>query len=741
MSQRFLRGVAALVGALSLAVIPLSASAAPTLNWTDLSGQLTTRTNRPVWAMAYASPYWFYTDGHDLWDGGQVYRYDGQTQTNITVNVRNAGISRVDDIVSDGTSVLFLKGVAAKNNQFEVLKYTNGSYLNVSSAIRGAFSNNEGLKSVVGRNGDWYLTTSNLRVLKWNGTTANPSGITLPSSLQEILNVYQNENTSGYFSYCSDSIENNACSLKIVPISGGQWLLTSGKSAYHTNGAWRDSVFYKYNGSTFTDITDTVRSVIGGAPLTAVSSNGDTAIVTAIGFGGGESLSTFVSGSDVRKITLPCNHDLWLVCDPLLTEKAIWTGSRWILPGNNKYLYTLTSDGIVTFVGEMRDYFIDGASNGNGTILLGGAVSVLGNTQPTSPLTAKLSKVTEGTATTNNTTTNTTNQTSSGIASWTWLTPNQNTIRRDENLTFNIGAWDADGLSRIEIVVNGSTVKTCELGGATGNQNCAVSLWGGNYPLGTVASMNAKITDAKGNAAWTPIQNINVLAASNAGTTTNTTQPTSDIPTSHWSWSSPETATLATNQSVLFTVGAWDGDGMRSADFYVNGYVWQTCSFGDVKSNVECAVVLNGANWNVGGGVYVNAKLTDAKGNVTWTAFRQYAVVAATSNATTNSTSNTTSQTTSVDSQPGWVTIASNRDGGFHTGDAVTFTANGGDANGIKKIEIYVDGVLVKTCAGTSACAYSTTASSGRSVIYYGATLYDNAGYSSWSGYKSINRI
>ena len=87
--------------------------------WSDISDKLNVRKNRPVWASAFAHPYWYLTDGQELYTGGHVWKTDGSVMTDITAEVRKAGLNRVDDIVTDGTTVIFLKNVVSATRNFE----------------------------------------------------------------------------------------------------------------------------------------------------------------------------------------------------------------------------------------------------------------------------------------------------------------------------------------------------------------------------------------------------------------------------------------------------------------------------------------------------------------------------------------------------------------------------------------------------------------------------------------------
>ena len=141
--KRFISIVATL--ATVLITVPFTAvpaaQAGGSLTWTDISAQLSERNNRPIWAMAYANGSWFYTDGHDLWNGGQAYRYDGATQVNMTADLRNAGINRVDEIVSDGAdTAIFLQDIVRLDDTLRIVVDKNGTLYNATNVIRGAFS-------------------------------------------------------------------------------------------------------------------------------------------------------------------------------------------------------------------------------------------------------------------------------------------------------------------------------------------------------------------------------------------------------------------------------------------------------------------------------------------------------------------------------------------------------------------------------------------------------------------------
>ena len=902
-------------------------------SWSEISGQLTTRTNRPVWAMAYANGNWFYTDGQDLWNGGQAYRYDGATQVNITTDLRNAGINRVDDIVSDGQNTWFLQNVAQKNNSFIVVSY-NGNYTNISSTLRSYFNSDEGMVSIKGKNGTWGIVTSKGRVYLWNQSNNTLSQVNYNSSvnLSDLSYGYAAFNSWGGYGYYLP--------LTVNPVANG-WLVTSQNQNADVRLTLR-----KTDGTT-QDVTSSFSQL---NRVSFAGSNGNTVLL------GGAKAGQY-SGSalyDVRMYTYDGNsvkqistnvdtiakYQVFNVINS--TVIVTWDGNAWAILGANKNLARYDGN-FVDYLGETRDYFVTGASNGNGTILFGGAISTLGTYAPTNPLTAKLVKVIDN-GTTGSTSNNTSNQqTQNGISFWSWSDPNQTTIRRDQFLSYNVGAWSSRGINSIQIYVNGSVRQTCNLGNATGNQQCSTSLYGGDYALGTNVSVNAKITDGSGQVAWTTLQNLNVtdvngstsnpsdisawttidptgsvlnrnatltfhvnanatnglsrievyangsvirtcnfsqsygnqtcdttvygstygagtqltlnakatgwngqtawsdtktLSIQDTGTSNSGSNSSTNLQGSTWVWSTPESWMIKQGENTIFHVGAYAQNGISKIEMIVNGNVANTCNLGTAYGNQECAITISGSNYTAGTNVFVNAKVTDANGNIMWSPSRSYWI--ATSSTPAPSTSNSTqtwiwnhpdmttlsagqtvdfnigawdgdginrieiwvnglvkqtcdlgtaygnqqcafqiaadrytagsdlfvnaavtdakgnvtwsnAQTYHIQNSnlsngssnfpsdlPGWISVSSNHDNGFASTDKVTYTASANDQNGVDRIDLLVNAVLVKTCTNASTCSVTLGSYGSRSSVSYGAKIVDKQGYAIWTGYKTI---
>jgi hypothetical protein len=701
----------------TMSAVATPSYAATSFTWTDLSSKLTVRSNRPVWAMAYANGNWFYTDGLELWNGGQVYRFDGYTQTNITLDVRNAGISRVDDIVSDGQNVLFLQNVATKSNNLIAVRYSSNTYTNLTTVIRGVFHTNETLSVITGKNGDWRFTTTEGRLFRWNASTT-PVQMSLPSGLQSHVNqinanhwTWENYAFGNYVSYTNGMTWSSGTKLLVVPLAGSRWLVTL------TGSSWEA---YHLDGDSFTSLTSSWPQTTN---LQWIASNGETALVASnvgINYSYAPNSIRQWNGQGTNTLSSSESSGASFAFEP--GTRTIWNGSRWIIIANAKQVYALSIDGVLTYIGEARDYFVTGASNNNGTVLLGGAVSKLGYFQPTSPLTAKLSSVTEAGVTIPSTGSTQAN----GISAWAWLDPNQSTIRRDQFTTYNVGAWAANGLSRVEIYVNGTLCRTCDFATAYGNQACAYSIWGGDYGVGTQVTVNAKATSANGQTVWTTLSYLTVTDASGS------TNSTSNSPAT-WAWSVPDTTSIASNDSARFMVGAWDADGLSKIEMYVNGSLWNTCNFGTAYGNRECSITVNGSSFSIGSDVTVSAKATDVYGNASWSTSRTYRITSSTA-----STSSSNQSATWVWSSPDVTSLTGEQ--------TATFFVGAWDTDGLNRTEIWVNGQLKNTCSfgnvvGNRDCSFviRPTDYANGTAVYVNARAIDSQSNITWSTSKTYN--
>ncbi len=518
--------------------------------WKDVSKQIPVRADRPVWALAYLKPYWYFTDGQVLAKTGHVWRTDGTNTVDITSDVQRVGLSRVDKIVSDDTAVFFIGP---------------------------------------------------------NGTRA-------------------------------------------------------------------------FDGTTFS---------VGVTRVHPHDSDGSNIFLT--------------EGARVRTIAVPAE----LASLDWKNAKIAWTGASWmILVGKTLVRY----DGVnFQNFGHTRDYFVTLASDGRGTLLLGGAMSndTLGD-NPATPLLAKLVHVTETVAqmpavttqTTNLNNTSTAEQVtttdtitqgnSNGIAFWTWFTPNQNALRRDQMTTYTVGAWSAYGVAQLEIHVNGALRKRCDIGTITnGNQSCAYTLVGSEFASGARATVAAKVTSVNGAIGWTRSQE---LAVTDPVVTIATEKiPAAVASVSTWTWIEPNLSGMDYRGSIRFKAQANTTEGINRIDLYVNGVERRMCDFARAYGIQSCDLTLSGLDYPVGTNVILSAEARAASGDAVRSSSRAIAIRDNLKDAGRTPSTITT-----------WMSPVTDN---VKSGDTVMYFSNAQDTDGVATIELLADEKTAAACNFTNAYA------------------------------------
>lgn len=579
MLKRLLTALA--IGATALAVA-FPAAATEQWTWTDISGQLTTTKNRPVWAMAYANGFWFSTDGQELWSGGQVNRYNGSSQTNITLNVRNTGLSRVDEIVSDGVNVVFLKNVVRLDNSLEAIMFRDGIYTSVTSLIRQPLETDEGISSIVGRNGTWLVVTTRARLFRFNQNFSSFTRLETPADMKTLSasdHTLLYSSNQGFdrghdtFSYAG---------IEIAPV-GNSFLLVVDERFHNTDNLLN---YYTYSNGKFNKIA---RPFANNDSIYAIGYNQSEAFLVTdrVRAAGRSGVLLTHNGVDWKEVGSWFNTG----SGPTFTTNfnfkenlsIAWDGSNWLVLSGKK-LFRVTDR--LELAKQLKDYFVTVASNNKNTILFGGAVSTDALVGPSEPLTAKMLKAVRiGTSAITPATPVSTSpdatviDNASGISAWTWLNPSVTNLKTTESSTYNVGAWDTNGLKRTEIWVNGSNRRTCEFGNSSGNQNCSFVINANEFPAGTQIAFNAKIVDAKGNVFWTQLRYVyvsNDAAVSNnlSGGLSLTSTPNNP---GSISVSSDAEGGFTSNQKVTYTAYGYDQNGIDRIELYVNAVKVNTC--------------------------------------------------------------------------------------------------------------------------------------------------------------------
>ncbi|MHB8831148.1 MAG: hypothetical protein ACYC44_03490, partial [Patescibacteria group bacterium] len=699
---------------LSLAAAVPQAASADTgpWQWSDISDKLTVRENRPVWAIARADSYWYLTDGQELWSGGHVWKTDGFIMSDITVDVRNAGISRVDDIVSNGSSVLFLKNVAQRNNTVEALAY-NGTFTNLTSRIRQNISSDEGLIQVSGQNGTWGIMTSYGRVILYT-----PS-----SNVLRTINLANYKLTNIPYVRSQGSPVGGTLVFAVQPVQGN-WL-----------AMWEDV----YGAEHFVKIDNNGNTTNLTAPSNAtdsivtMASNGQNVLVG--GYQDIRTASTFgyvYDGSYFRSIPQSSMPPYWF------GATVGYNGKSWMII-QDKNLYRFDGTNFQSY-GQTQDYFVQTIGSGSGTFLLGGAVSTNGLGTPSSPLTAKLVRVDEGTSytspsvpvvTTNYTYSNekvgTVNGMKNRITYWAWLNPSYRYQASNTKPTYTVGAQSNDGIKRIELYINDVYQKTCYPGNTKKNTQCSMTIDPAAWPMGSNVGSFAKITSGTNRVAYVPASIISFYdnsVSANMSVDNNTPY-------------------LVRGSSTNVTISGNAGNGINRIEIYVNGAVKQTCNLNNATYGT-CSVALNGNDYTVGSVLAFNGRVIASNGQEAWSWLGNYTVT----DYNNNYNYNQNNYTGTNGNLSAWVwTSPTGND--FSTSDSKTIMSQANAGDGLQTIEIIVKGTVKQTCSfsrayGTQACQVSIYGSNYsnstqipvyvRATDYYGRqatsqTLYLNTNY------------
>ncbi len=665
--QRSMFAGAALAAiALGCSATAASAATGP-WNWTDVSSQVSLRQNRTVWAMVHSGSSYFGTDGLDLSVGRVWQTNPSGVATDLTSVVRNAGLTRVDDLATDGTTVLFLKNMNSSINSQEVVSYKDGIATNVTSLIQGSLQPNEGIASLVGSNGTWMVATTRGNLLSWNGISA-PTQVGLTDAYTADIKAIPSltNGTNGYVSNENGQRRDIASNIAVTPVNG-KFLVTLTMSTGVKE--------FQFDGLNLSEVTTQFPAT---DHVVSTASNGANALLLVTKTNGTAVAHSLVQydGSNALQTAVPIN--LSVPAFPKMT----WTGSSWmILSGKNIYRF---SNNTLESYGQTADFFTSIASDGVGNVLLGGAASKASLTDaPVFPLTAKLVSVAEGMSSQQ------TMATTNGTSFWTWTEPNTSVLHRDESTSYNVGAWDANGVKSIELFVNWTSKKTCDFGTtSTGNQNCKVLLTGSNYAANSSISLIGKVTDEQGHATWTNFTTLTVKeAVLNLATNTSVDSTTSLVTT--WFWLEPNVSSVDKNGSALLHAQANAANGLTRMDFVVNGQVKHFCDFARAYGTQDCSFTLNGSDYALGSSLAAYVKSTDGYGKYAISNLKTIDIRDNNQNAGSSPATILVSMTPNVDLVP--------------KGQEVTVSVAAKDTDGVNKIELLANGKVVQTCSFTNA--------------------------------------
>lgn len=187
------------------------------------------------------------------------------------------------------------------------------------------------------------------------------------------------------------------------------------------------------------------------------------------------------------------------------------------------------------------------------------------------------------------------------IKVWNWMTPDISEMY-NWHTNYSVGAWSPNGIERIEMIVDGQVRRTCSFGVTTGNRECDVTLSTDDYANMHSLSVNARITDGKGNKAWSDVRSILIRRVWVDDTTGQV----------------PGYAAITTNDDTGYNVGdritfkarGWSPENVERVQIYLNGAKVADCP-GHICEFTSAPITTNQIEYQ--------ARTIDAVGHSSWT--------------------------------------------------------------------------------------------------------------------------
>ncbi len=598
-----------------------------TWNWKDQSGLLPVRDGLDITMSSHADGRWL------LSDGSHLYLFDGSNLNDLTKELRNRGMLRVSSITSDGRA--WLVSYLPTDSSGPQLWLTNGiTWTDIGGKLR--LSNAD--VDAVGYKGTWYIKTyqramngqpSTWELFSLNNTDDKATLVRLPQTISP--------NQTGCVDFTDGS---HLCTGVSTPVYvNGNWYLIGGTS--EARGV-NNTVSQTAQGSLWKIEADRMLAVSGAPAFKFVSrlwnSNGHVMIATSNAVSNpyaADHLWIFdgTTFTDVSNQAIAAG----LLSIDVREIQTAWNGRSWMIIAGKKVVRF--DETTMTREADTRDTFHTISADVNGTFILGGVVSDLNSPFGTPPVTAKFVTATEEVSTSPakpNTLLNILLSKVEGPRVTLSSIPQDARIGNGRVFTFNVDAYDADGIDHIDIYINGARIKRC----ASATCEYTQVYWTNGSAMRTV-EFSARAVDKKMYANDSELLKLTIDNQSQAGSTNlpqNTNEEsvvlngtTVNIPNtvvwSHDTWSDLDVATwlepkptlLLTSSSTNYFVAAKGDTGASSIEIWVNGTVKRTCTFRLTAHPATCNVTLKGSDYPYGTEVYMNANVRAHNGLNSWT--------------------------------------------------------------------------------------------------------------------------
>ncbi|MEI7512503.1 MAG: hypothetical protein WCK01_03525 [Candidatus Uhrbacteria bacterium] len=541
--------------------------------WTDKSSSLPQRDSVNLTLSAERQGSWLLSDGRAL------LRFDGTTVTDLSQEARDHGLNSIKLLASDGRQwLVWNKPLDDRRGSLWLRDGEN--WADMTNVLPSSVETLE----ATGHDGQWYLnTTANgtKRLVFVNGTASIPQDVVLPLE----------STNNGHAAFIN-----------------GRWFWI-GEQTGHLM-AW------SINGLTMTAL----KGVPSSLPVLNVWSNNSSALMTTTDglWSFDDSIWTNLS-NQTKALGLATGSSL----------KAAYGGSSWMLISGTS-LYRYDGSALVS-KGTAKDRILS-VSGGNGFAVTGLNMNGWTTLQSVDDAIAEAQVAPAPIATSN----------ASGIANAIYGTdlrvegiPTDLTVGDGMGFTFRATASDIVGMDRIEIYVNGARIRVCP-----GTECVFTTTYWANGLTNRAVVFQAKALNKLGAATQSRIITLNVRRDSKAGLTPITTiipslSKDSGTGISFASWMVPVVSSLPSGTTANYVVSSQDTtDGISTMNLWLNGQVANTCNFAKVKTQTTCEIHLSANDYPVGTDLFLNARITDGKGNAVWIPATTITRPAATSIAT-----------------------------------------------------------------------------------------------------------
>jgi hypothetical protein len=188
------------------------------------------------------------------------------------------------------------------------------------------------------------------------------------------------------------------------------------------------------------------------------------------------------------------------------------------------------------------------------------------------------------------------------------FSPYSSALLSGQSTTATATAYNASGITSMNIYLNGSSAQTCPVSGSTTSATCSLVIYGGNYANGSTVSVYAQASDLFNNTVTSQTSNLAIgTAAANGGSNNGSGTVSLSL--------SPYSSTLTSGQSTTATANAYNAGGIMSVSIFVNGSAAKTCPVTGSATTAACSLVVYGGNYAAGSTISVYASAADLFNN------------------------------------------------------------------------------------------------------------------------------